>query len=192
MLQTTSLIILIAGLLLILYSVYNIFSHNQQEAKALSEAKEKVTSKSDGDELIDSKAEYSFAKGDVIGILDIPALNKELPIIEGTDEEELEKGIGHYSTTKFPDQKGRIFLAGHRDTVFKSIGALQEGDTLTLEMKNGTFTYEIFETFVVDESDVSVLEPTSPHEILTLSTCYPFEYLSSTDERYIINARRAN
>jgi sortase A len=189
-LKITSLTLFIVGLMLITYSIYHIISQKQQEAQALSEAKEKLTDEHLEEEIDNSEVIYSFSKGDVVGILDIPALNKELPIIEGTEEEELEKGIGHYSSTKLPNQRDRIFLAGHRDTVFKHIGELQEGDKLMMEMKNGTFTYEIFETFIVDETNISVLESTSPDEILTLSTCYPFEYLSSTEERYIINAQR--
>jgi sortase A len=136
------------------------------------------------------KAKYHYETGDVIGILNIPKFKKELPVIEGTNESELERGVGHYSTTKLPGQKDRIFLAGHRDTVFKKMGELQKGDQLTIQMETGTHIYEIYETLVVKETDLSVLEPTAPEEVLTLSTCYPFEYLSSTTDRYIINARR--
>jgi sortase A len=189
-LKMTSLVLFIVGLMLITYSIYHIISQKQQEAWALSEAKEKLTEEHLEEGTDNSEIIYSFSKGDIVGILNIPALNKELPIIEGTDEEELEKGIGHYSSTNLPNQRDRIFLAGHRDTVFKHIGELQEGDKLIMEMKGGAFTYEIFETFIVDETNISVLEPTAPNEILTLSTCYPFEYLSSTKERYIINAQR--
>jgi sortase A len=91
-----------------------------------------------------------------------------------------------------PGQKDRIFLAGHRDTVFKRMGEIEIGDTLSIQMESGTYQYKVFETIIVKESDLSVLQPTSPDEVLTLSTCYPFEYLSSTEERYIINARRMN
>ncbi|WP_341979175.1 class D sortase [Rossellomorea oryzaecorticis] len=164
-----------------------------QEDKALQEAKEVVnTSRKKSNLETTNAVSYHYSKGDVVGILTIPKLKKELPIIEGTEEEELEKGVGHYSETNLPGQKNRIFLAGHRDTVFKSMGEIEKGDTLSIQMESGTHQYEVFETFIVKETDLSVLQPTSPEEILTLSTCYPFEYLSSTEERYIINARRIN
>jgi sortase A len=190
-LKSYSIIVMLVGLLLISYSAYEIFQQKHEQAKALEDARSKVSSQDHSDKHDDSPAsEYSFQKGDAAGILTIPTLNKELPIIEGTDEEELEKGVGHYTSTKLPNQNDRIFLAGHRDTVFKRMGELKEGDQLSIEMKGTTYTYEIYEMFIVDETDLSVLESTSPKEILTLSTCYPFEYLSSTEERYIINARR--
>ncbi|MFP3361876.1 sortase, partial [Planococcus sp. SIMBA_143] len=76
----------------------------------------------------------------------------ELPIISGTDEAELEKGVGHYSTTKLPGQKDRIFMAGHRDTVFTKMGELQKGDQLIIQMETGLYKYEIYETLVVKET----------------------------------------
>ncbi|WP_258265115.1 class D sortase [Rossellomorea sp. SC111] len=160
------------------------------EKKALSKAETVISDLEDKNQFESPASQYSFNPGDIIGILQISKLNKELPIIEGTDESELERGVGHYSSTKLPNQQDRIFLAGHRDTVFKKMGELQKGDKLTLQMKAGTHTYEIFETLIVKETDLSVLKSTAPQEVLTLSTCYPFEYLSSTTERYIINARR--
>ncbi|WP_240628501.1 class D sortase [Bacillus salacetis] len=188
-LKYISILMLTAGIGLIGYAGYHIFKQKTEQDNALQEAKAQVVSNEEP-ETKEEISTYSFEKGDVVGILQIPALNRELPIIEGTDEDELEKGVGHYSSTKLPNQQDRIFLAGHRDTVFKQMGDLQEGDQLKVEMSNGTFTYEIYEMFVVKEDDMSVVLSTSPDEILTLSTCYPFEYLSSTVERYIINAKR--
>jgi sortase A len=187
-LKYISILMLTAGIGLVGYAGFHMFNQRAEQDNALQEAKAQVASNEESE--TKEEISYSFEKGDVVGILQIPALNRELPIIEGTDEDELEKGVGHYSSTKLPNQQDRIFLAGHRDTVFKKMGDLQKGDQLKVEMSNGTFTYEIYEMFVVKEDDMSVVQPTSPDEILTLSTCYPFEYLSSTVERYIINAKR--
>ncbi|TYS78576.1 class D sortase [Rossellomorea aquimaris] len=181
---------LTAGVGLIGYAGYHIFKQKVEQDGALQEAKAQIVTKES--QAKGELSSYSFQKGDIVGILDIPALDRELPIIEGTDEEELEKGVGHYSSTKLPNQQDRIFLAGHRDTVFKKMGELKEGDQLNVEMSNGTYTYEIYEMFIVKEDDMSVVQSTNPDEILTLSTCYPFEYLSSTEERYIINAKRVD
>jgi sortase A len=187
-----SIVLLVGGGALIGYSGYHLTEQKVQEKKALEDAQNIVKAAGNNEENQTSGISYSFSQGDVIGILNIHKLNKKLPIIEGTDEAELEKGVGHYSDTRLPGQKDRIFLAGHRDTVFKRMGEIEKGDTLSIHMESGTYRYKVFETIIVKESDLSVLQPTSPDEILTLSTCYPFEYLSSTEERYIINARRMN
>jgi sortase A len=187
-----SIVLLVGGGALIGYSGYHLTDQKVQEKKALEDAKNIVKAVGNNEKEQTSGISYSFSQGDVVGILNIPKLNKKLPIIEGTEEAELEKGVGHYSDTKLPGQKDRIFLAGHRDTVFKRMGEIEIGDTLSIQMESGTYQYKVFETIIVKESDLSVLQPTSPDEVLTLSTCYPFEYLSSTEERYIINARRMN
>jgi sortase A len=187
-----SIVLLVGGGALIGYSGYHLTDQKVQEKKALEDAKNIVKAVGNNEKEQTSGISYSFSQGDVVGILNIPKLNKKLPIIEGTEEAELEKGVGHYSDTQLPGQKDRIFLAGHRDTVFKRMGEIEIGDTLSIQMESGTYQYKVFETIIVKESDLSVLQPTSPDEVLTLSTCYPFEYLSSTEERYIINARRMN
>jgi sortase A len=192
LLKIISFVLLLGGGSLLWYSANQLVGQEMKEKNALEDAHEIVNSANSQDAEETTTAPYSFSKGDVVGILTIPKLKKELPIIEGTEEEELEKGVGHYSETNLPGQKNRIFLAGHRDTVFKSMGEIEKGDTLSIQMESGTHQYEVFETFIVKETDLSVLHPTSPEEILTLSTCFPFEYLSSTEERYIINARRIN
>ncbi len=186
-----SIVLLVSGLMLIGFSCYKLSYIKFQEKNFLNEAIAVVNAQED--HYADpSEIQNSFSQGNAVGILQIPKLDKKLPIIEGTEEEELEKGVGHYPDTKLPGEGDRIFLAGHRDTVFKSMGEIEKGDLLTIEMASGTHEYEVFESFIVKEDDLSVLQPTSPEEILTLSTCYPFEYLSSTEDRYIINARRIN
>jgi sortase A len=187
-----SMVLLLAGVMLLGVSGYQLTDIKLQEKKALEDAVNVVNAKDKVNNEPQNDLPDSFSQGDVLGILKIPKLKKELPIIEGTEEEELEKGVGHYSDTKLPGDKDRIFLAGHRDTVFKNMGEIENGDILSIDMATGTHEYEVFESLIVKEDDLSVLQPTSPEEILTLSTCYPFEYLSSTEDRYIINARRIN
>ncbi|MGY6209371.1 class D sortase [Cytobacillus firmus] len=134
--------------------------------------------------------DVSFGQGEAIGILKIPRLEAELPIIEGTDEDELEKGVGHYSTTVFPGQHDQILLSGHRDTVFRSLGEFEIGDIFEVSMPYGEFTYEITDSKIVDADDTTVIRSTAPNEILTVSTCYPFSYVGNAPSRYILNAKR--
>lgn len=191
------MVIFFSGLSCVLYSIIQINDHAKEENHALNVAKASTIDKPSFKNIPESKndqvlIEYDFKKGDVIGILKIPRLEREVPIIEGTDGKELKKGVGHYSTTFLPEQKNQIFLAGHRDTVFKNMGELQSGDILSIVMPSGTYLYEIFKTYIVDEHDTSVIRQTNPQEILTLSTCYPFNIFGSSRERYIIEAKRTN
>lgn len=177
-----SIILILTGLAIIGYAVNQIYSTNAQQKESLAEARKMVT-----EENITTE-QFSPDIGDEVGILHIPKIDAELPIIEGTDEEELEKGVGHYRGTAYPSENDQILLSGHRDTVFRRMGELEIGDILTVELPYGEFSYEIYETFIVDADDTTVIRSTAPDEVLTLSTCYPFNFIGNAPERYIINA----
>jgi len=128
------------------------------------------------------------AEGDVIGSLSIPVLNKELPIIQGTGENELKKGVGHFIQSVLPGEKDNCVLSGHRDTVFAKLGELKIGDKLIVQTSAGIFTYEVGETKIVDKDDRTVIVPTDS-AVLTLTTCYPFNVFDlAPQERYILTA----
>jgi sortase A len=126
-------------------------------------------------------------KGERIGTLSIPALKLRLPIVEGTDESQLDKGVGHFSMSVMPGQPDNCVLAGHRDTVFAQLGQLKGGDELIVQTETGMFTYEITKIRIVDKDDKTVIVP-SDHAILTVSTCYPFRYVGFAPKRYILVA----
>lgn len=175
------------GFILIGYALYHIWDGNNQVEKRIVEAK-KIVEQNNNDSQIDPSS-LSYQKGETIGILKIPKLKKELPIIEGTDEEELEKGVGHYTGTAYPLQNDQIVLSGHRDTVFRNFGELETGDTFIVELEYGKFKYEIYERDIVPADDTTVIRSTAPDEILTVTTCYPFHYIGNAPERAIFYAK---
>jgi sortase A len=127
--------------------------------------------------------------GDTVGLLAIPRIKAELAIVEGTDPDDLEKGVGHYKGSYFPGDKGQIVLSGHRDTVFRKLGELKLGDPLKVNMPYGSFTYEITDTKVVKSDDTSIITLQNKQEELILTTCYPFSYVGNAPKRYIIYAK---
>nr|WP_077248099.1 class D sortase [Bacillus sp. FJAT-27986] len=125
--------------------------------------------------------------GEEFGELIIPKISAYLPIIEGTDEDELEKGVGHYSDSVLPGMKDNSVLSGHRDTVFRKLGQVGKGDELIVQTKAGTFTYKVFGVRIVDADDRTVIVPKS-RPVLTVTTCYPFDYIGDAPQRYILSA----
>lgn len=126
-------------------------------------------------------------QGEVIGILEIPRLQAELPIVEGTSADQLRKGVGHYATTLLPGEGGQILLSGHRDTVFTRMGELKEGDQFIVRTRQGSYTYTFTRSKIVDADDTTVIRH-SDREELVLSTCYPFSFLGNAPDRYVIYA----
>lgn len=188
-----SILLIIGGIIFLGVGGYQLYQTKMNEKQNLKEAKS-LLNKNDqkkNTNSLDSNFPLDFnpSTGETVGILEIPKLESELPIVEGTDEDELAQGVGHYAGTAFPLQKDQIVLSGHRDTVFRRMGELELGDILTLQLPYGEFSYEIFETKIVDANDRSIIVPTRPNEVLTVTTCYPFSYIGSAPDRYIINAR---
>ncbi|WP_353738276.1 class D sortase [Peribacillus asahii] len=126
-------------------------------------------------------------KGDMIGDLYIPKLDSTLPIYHGTDEDELEKGVGHYAGSVLPGETDNSVLSGHRDTVFRKLGEVGEGDLLITNTEAGTFTFKVRKVRIVDADDRTVIVP-KPKATLTVTTCYPFSYIGNAPERYVLIA----
>ncbi|HEY5583842.1 MAG TPA: class D sortase [Ruminiclostridium sp.] len=127
------------------------------------------------------------AEGDNIGSLTIPALKRKLPIIQGTGDEELSKGVGHFTKSVLPGEEDNCVLSGHRDTVFRQLGNLKIGDQLIVKTSAGTFTYEVEGTRIVHKDDKTVIVPTD-HAVLSVITCYPFYFIGDAPDRYVISA----
>ncbi|WP_066314391.1 class D sortase [Bacillus sp. FJAT-29814] len=124
-------------------------------------------------------------KGEVFGKIIIPKIKKEFPLIQGSDQEELAKGVGHYFGSVLPGEPDNTVLAGHRDTVFKELAKVGVGDLVTIETKAGTFTYQISEQRIVDKNDRTVIVPYD-YAAMTLITCYPFDFVGPAPDRYIL------
>lgn len=170
------------------YAGYQILHSNIEAEKSLKEAKG-IVEEQEGQ--VDESA-FEPVVGEVVGLLTLPKIESELAIVEGTDPDELAKGVGHYKGSYFPGHGGQIVLSGHRDTVFKRVGELVLGDELVMKMPYGEVSYEIVNTKIVDANDTSIITLQNQEEELILTTCYPFGYVGDAPERYIIYAKAKN
>jgi sortase A len=121
------------------------------------------------------------------GILRIPALHLVVPIYPGTTPAELDRGAGHVQGTAPLDSVGNAVVAGHRDGFFRSLERIKPGQRLYVETLEGTRSYRVVKTQVVEPSDVSVLSPTALPSV-TLITCYPFYFVGPAPRRFIVRA----
>ena len=124
----------------------------------------------------------------VLGRLEIPSLGVSTIVREGEDARTLQLAIGHIAGTALPGAPGNMGLAAHRDTFFRRLREINPGDVIRLVAVEGIFTYVVEGTQIVDPDDLWVLDPT-PEPSLTLVTCYPFTYIGSAPERFIVRAR---
>lgn len=187
--------LILVGTLLLTISIYEFCQHKINTQQALIEVKQRFDEKADvtvqlaskNREIHEAKGEFKPKENEVIGILFIPKIEAELPIIEGTEEEMLQRGVGHHTSTVFPGDGDQILLSGHRNTVFRKLGDLEAGDRFIIEMPYGTYEYEMRSYEIVDADNTDVIRPRG-EEVLTLSTCYPFYFVGSAPDRYVIYA----
>jgi len=136
-------------------------------------------------------AEYEeslkVAAGPPLAILTIDKLAIQVPVYNGADDFNLNRGVGRIKGTAAIDAPGNLGVAGHRDGFFRGLKDIQVGDRIDLKTANGNVVYSVSSIRIVDPDDVSVLDPTAEHTI-TLVTCYPFYYVGHAPKRYIVRA----
>jgi sortase A len=122
-----------------------------------------------------------------LAVLRIPKIRLEVPVLPGTDDRTLDRAVGHIEGTAKPGTDGNLGIAGHRDGFFRGLKDLAAGDTIEIDTFHGKDSYRVERTWVVKPEDVSVLGRTSTRA-LTLVTCFPFYYVGSAPQRFIVRA----
>ena len=122
-----------------------------------------------------------------LAVLRIPKLRLEVPVLEGTDEFTLNRGVGRIAGTAHPGQGGNVGIAGHRDGFFRPLKDISPGDSIELITTAGKDVYAVDRVRITSPGDVSVLQSRAKPS-LTLVTCYPFYFVGPAPRRYIVEA----
>lgn len=197
MIRKLSLLLFVIGFIVVAYNGWNYFQATQSvqeipekvESAAVDTVERHIPEKSE--ETVDPLTlNFDIETGSEVATLDIPAIDKRFTTYWGADERTLDQGVGVYVSrwTTVPNRKGgHTVLSGHRDTVFTGLDELGHGDTLEVHYDGETFEYEINKTWITDADDRTVIvEKEDP--TLTLTTCYPFDYIGFAPDRYIVEA----
>lgn len=183
MLYKLGLWLVTGGLVLVGYGAWeywgtNILAkHNQSET-----VEDLIAAWSDSDNPVPDGA---------MALMRIPRFGDDfvMPVLEGIEEPELARGLGHYSQTALPGETGNFAVAGHRVThgePFRDFPKLEPGDEIEVETADAIYTYSVDNDpgeLVVQPYDGWVLEPVPPgtmydegetepsQAIVTLTTC---------------------
>ena len=123
------------------------------------------------------------------GRIEVRRIGLSAMVVEGTTTIALRRAAGHIAGTGMPGVPGNVGIAAHRDTFFRPLRNIRENDIITLTTVGAEFRYRVVSTKVVEPGDISVLNP-GYDEILTLVTCYPFYFVGSAPERFVVRAER--
>lgn len=127
-------------------------------------------------------------RGDAVGRIELPTLDRSYVMVEGTDTATLRKGPAHFPDLPLPGEGGTVGLAGHRTTYlapFRTIDDLEPRDRVILRMPYATFTYRVERSRIVRPDALWVKRPVG-YERVILSACHP---LYSAEKRIVVFAR---
>jgi len=115
----------------------------------------------------------------------IPKIELDSMVVDGTSRKALLIGPGRITNTALPGEAGNSVITAHRDTFFRRLVELQNGDHIQVRRGGKLYTYEVTGKKVVKPTDVSVLRQTADPQ-LTLITCYPTWFIGPAPERLVV------
>lgn len=164
------------------YSAFNIYNIKQEESVILTQWNRK-------EKLIKSEDDSITINGqNVIGVMKYEALNISIPILVGTSDSTLNRGVGWSDYSSKFGENGNSMVFGHRDSVFKFLKYINIDDEITIETIDNLYKYEIIKTEIVNPQDIIISKGSGNHN-LQLITCYPFGYIGNAPQRFIVTAR---
>jgi sortase A len=117
------------------------------------------------------------------GRLRCPRIGLDVAVVNGLDDTTLRRAAG-----RLPRGGQNIVIAAHRDTYFRPLKEIGEGDQITLETLDGrTRIYSVRSIEITDPSEVEWMRQTES-QVLTLITCYPFNWIGPAPQRVVVRA----
>ena len=179
----------LAGLLLSGFCAYRILDARFFQARENMRLEERLRPGATRNSPASSQVSPPRKAGSLVGRLEIPRIHLSAIVLEGGDERTLDRGVGRITHSADPGDPGNLVLGGHRDTYFRPLRYIRNGDRITVTTPQGSFQYAVEWTRVVQPEDTDLLRPTSD-PALTLVTCYPFRYIGPAPQRFIVRARQ--
>ena len=122
--------------------------------------------------------------------IEIPKIEVNLPVFFGTTLDLLQNGVGHDSAGFFPGEGGSIiYMAHNAEKMFRRFSELEIDDIITVTTSYGTYDYKIYDMQLIEETELDKLPIQKNEEILMCYTCYPFNNIGYTTQRYVVYAK---
>lgn len=173
-----SLVLILAGLVIIAYPFMEQFFAWYWQQKLLSEWEAPNLYQLEQVEE-DEESAVLTPQGEVLGVLKIDSIDLNLPIIKGLNETNLKIGVALLADTAGLSEKGNSVLAGHRGhsrgRLLNRLNEVKLKDRIVVETKDGETAYRVFNRVIVKPEQTQLLAPTKG-KILTIVTCEPVRH----------------
>ena len=128
----------------------------------------------------DYDSQLDIAGNGIMGYVEIPKIQVNLPIYHGTDTEVLDRGVGHLLGSSLPvgGENTHTILSGHSgmasQKMFTDLEQLTQGDVFYLNVLNETLAYQVTEINTVLPYETDLLGIVPDEDLCTLVTCTPY------------------
>lgn len=185
-----SIIVVFLYIIIIFALVYILFSDTISRAISLIDMVSVDTNKKILQEVkidLETKNLKNYPEyGTKYGKIKIPSLNIELDLYYGDTLSILRYGVGHSSGSYFPGEGGSIVCMAHNTKGFlRELPQIQNGAQIVIETNYGIYTYEVYDTRVVEQTQLDAIEISREEERLMLYTCYPVNSIGHAKNRFI-------
>jgi sortase A len=205
----TGRILIGAGVILLLFTAYQLWGTSIQESHSQNQLRKQLTSETHHTAVVHALDAAGAPntlpsgppvtaprtepppEGSPVGEIRIPAIGLNQVLVEGTGTDDLRQGPGHYVNTPLPGQGGNAAIAGHRTTYghpFYNLDGVKPGDPIVVTTLQGVFVYDAFKQTVVSPGDTTVIDNVFAN-YLTLTTCNP---RFSASSRLVVVAKLAH
>lgn len=113
----------------------------------------------------------------------------DIPLFFGDSSAILRRGAGHYKGSHFPGEGSTILVSAHNNTYFNCLKLLEVGDIIEVKTNYGNYKYEVTELYVKHLNSETAYDLEAKEENLVLYTCYPFNALGLTSQRYFVKTK---
>jgi sortase A len=127
----------------------------------------------------------------LVAVLKAPEIGLTVPVYASATELNLDRGAGIIDGMAYPHEPGHIGIAGHRDGYFRALKDIAVGDQLILDTLDAEKRFIVDELLVIEPDELQYLEDT-PESRVTIVTCYPFYFVGSAPQRFIVRATLAD
>lgn len=124
--------------------------------------------------------------GTKYGEITIEGTSVDCPLFFGDDSKTLRRGVGQYKGSSFPGMCSTTIIGGHNNSFFKTLKDAKVGGIITIKTHYGVYTYKITGSAIKKFDDRTAFDINTDHENVVLYTCYPFNALGLTKQRYFV------
>lgn len=186
-------VLIVIGIVLALFPHINDWYGAWKQAKLLKEWEQTVdmaepqnmkiqNTEEASTDIVDKEEKETKKPGDLEGLLRIPNIDLELPILVGVSHENMLGSVASINSNYSPGDIGNYAISGHRSITygknFNRLDELEEGDLVYIDTPEKTYTYKINSKIYVLPKDTWVLNDDEDKRILTLVTCHPIKISS--------------